>query len=83
VSVEDDELSGWPSIGKTTENVKKNSRTHPWRLLLNNPWACRHRWDLNRKFEHVPHCREVCPPTVDKWSNVVTYKYVSWAVREG
>jgi hypothetical protein len=33
-------------------------------LSPNNPWGCRHRWgqlwslpgDLNRKFEHAPHC---------------------------
>jgi hypothetical protein len=45
--------------------------------LPNNPWACRHRWDqlwslpgdLNRKFEHVPHCREVCSPTLESVTN--------------
>jgi hypothetical protein len=52
----------------------KNSRTHPQRPLLNNPWARRHCWDqlgslprdLNRKFEHVPHCSFIItmhPPT--------------------
>jgi hypothetical protein len=41
----------------------KNSRTHPWRQSLNNPWARRRRWDqlwsfsgdLNTKSEHEPH----------------------------
>jgi hypothetical protein len=45
----------------------KKFQTHPRRPLLNNPWAHRHRrdqfWslpgDLNRKFEHAPHCRKV------------------------
>jgi hypothetical protein len=52
----------------------KNSRTHPRRLSPNNPWARRHRWDqlwclpgdLNRKFEHEPHCSFIMttrPPT--------------------
>jgi hypothetical protein len=70
VSAEDDECSGRPSTGQTTENAGK-IRT---RLSSNNPWARRHRWDqlwslpgdLSRKFEHAPHCREVCSPTLDK-----------------
>jgi hypothetical protein len=52
----------------------KNSRTHLRRPSLNNPWARRHRWgqlwslpgDLNRKFEHAPHCSFITttsPPT--------------------
>jgi hypothetical protein len=59
-----------------TKNSEKNLRTHPRRLSLNNPWAHRHHRDqlwnlpgeLNRKFEHMPHCHEVCSPTPDKWS---------------
>jgi hypothetical protein len=55
--------------------------THPWRPLPNNPWARRHRWvqlwslpgDLNRKFEHAFHCREVCSVTAAR-------KLVSWAL---
>jgi hypothetical protein len=47
----------------------KCSRTHPQRPSLNNPWVRRHRWhqlwslpgDLNRKFEHAPHCRKFVP----------------------
>jgi hypothetical protein len=39
--------------------------------------------DLNRKFEHPPHCREVCSPTFDKWSKAAARKRVSWATREG
>jgi hypothetical protein len=27
--------------------------------------------DLNRKFEHAPHCCEVCSLTLDKWSKAV------------
>jgi hypothetical protein len=38
--------------------------------MLNKSWVHRHHcnqlWslprDLNRKFEHVPHCCQVCPP---------------------
>jgi hypothetical protein len=49
----------------------KNSRTHLRRPSPNNPWARRQHWDqlwsllgdLNRKFEHAPHCHEVCSPT--------------------
>jgi hypothetical protein len=44
-------------------------RTHPWRSLLNNPWARRHLWDqlwsfpdFNRKSEHVLHRHKVCSP---------------------
>jgi hypothetical protein len=58
----------------------KNSRTRPQRPSLNNPWACRHCWDQlwrlpwdpNRKFEHAPHCHEVCSPTLDKCSKAAT-----------
>jgi hypothetical protein len=77
VSAEDDERSGRPS----TNNRKccKNSRTHPRGPLPNNPWAHRHHWDqlwslpgvLSRLFEHAPHFREVCFPTLDKWSKCV------------
>jgi hypothetical protein len=70
VSVEDDEHSGQPSTSKTT----KNFGTCPWRPSMNSSWARRHYldqlWSLlgdhNRKFEHVPHCLEVCSPTLDK-----------------
>jgi hypothetical protein len=52
----------------------KIPRTHPRRLSLNNPWACRHYWDrlwslpgnLNTKFEHALHCFFITttrPPT--------------------
>jgi hypothetical protein len=68
----------------------KNSRTHPWSMLPNNPWARRRRWDqlcsllwdLNRKFEHMPHYHKVCSPTLDKRSKSAPRKYVSWATRE-
>jgi hypothetical protein len=30
--------------------------------------------DLNRKFKHAPHCREVCSLTLDEWSQFVTNK---------
>jgi hypothetical protein len=51
-----------------------NSWTHQQRPSPNNPWAHRHCWDqlwnlpgdLNRKFEHAPHCSfstTMCPPT--------------------
>jgi hypothetical protein len=53
-------------------------RTHLRRPSPNNLWAHRHRWDqlqslpgdLNRKFEHSLHCREVCSLNLDKWSKV-------------
>jgi hypothetical protein len=32
--------------------------------------------DLERKFEHGPHCREVCFPTFDRWSEFVINNYV-------
>jgi hypothetical protein len=66
VSDEDDERSGRPSTSKTTENVEKireliheDRRRHRWDQLWSLP-------DLNRKFEHAPHCREVCSPPLDK-----------------
>jgi hypothetical protein len=37
--------------------------------------------NLNRKSEHAPHCREVCFPTLDKWSKAAARKRVSWAER--
>jgi hypothetical protein len=37
----------------------------------------------NRKFEHAPHCQEVCSLTLDKLSKAVVHKRVSWATREG
>jgi hypothetical protein len=48
----------------------ENSKTHQRGLSPDNPWACRHCWDqlrslpgdLNRKFEHAPHCHEVWSP---------------------
>jgi hypothetical protein len=65
-------------------------RTHPWKPLLNNPWARRHcsdqLWslpDLNRKFEHTPHCHKFCFLTPDKWSKAAARKRVSWDEREG
>jgi hypothetical protein len=39
--------------------------------------------DLNRKFEHAPHCRKVCSPSLDEWSKAEACKRVSWATREG
>jgi hypothetical protein len=68
----------------------KNLRIHPWRPSPNDPWARRHRWDqlwslpgdLNRKFEYVPHCCEVCSPTLDKWSKAAACKCVlSYEIR--
>jgi hypothetical protein len=44
VSVEDDERSGQPSTRKWQKSLK-NLRTHPWRPLSNNSWACRHYLD--------------------------------------
>jgi hypothetical protein len=69
----------------------KKLRTPPRRPSLNNPWARRHCWDqlwslpgdLSRKFEHAPNCREVCSPTLDKWSKAAVCKRVSWAMQEG
>jgi hypothetical protein len=69
----------------------KNSRAPPRRPLPNNPWARRYHWyqlwslpgDLNRKFEHVPHCCEVRSPTLDKWTKAVVHKHVSSATRDG
>jgi hypothetical protein len=68
----------------------KNSKPHPQRLSPINPWARRHHWDqlrslpgdLNRIFEHVKHCCEVCALTLDKRSKAVARKRVSWATRE-
>jgi hypothetical protein len=49
---------------------------------LNNPWACRHRWDqscglpedLNRTFKHMPHstCQDI-----PENHRVYGYKYAS------
>jgi hypothetical protein len=33
--------------------------------------------DLNRKFEHAPHCHDVCSPTRDKRSKAAAHKRVS------
>jgi uncharacterized protein with PIN domain len=33
--------------------------------------------DFNRKFEHAPHCCEVCSSTLDKWSKAAARKLVS------
>jgi hypothetical protein len=33
--------------------------------------------DLNRKFEHAPHCHEVCCLTLDKSSKAAAHKRVS------
>jgi hypothetical protein len=84
VSVEDDERSRRPSTRKKTENVGKNSKTRLQRPSPNNPWAHRHCWDqlwslpedLNRKFEHAPHCHRLCSPTLDRWSKAATCKHV-------
>jgi hypothetical protein len=54
VSVEDDELSGQPSISKPTANVDK------FENLSTKTVA-----EESRKFEHAPHCREVCSPALD------------------
>jgi hypothetical protein len=66
----------------------KNSRTHPRRPSLNNPWVRKHCWDqlwsspdLNRKFEHAPYCREGYSPTLDKWSKAAARKRVSYERR--
>jgi hypothetical protein len=91
LSVDDVKCSGWPSTSKTKRKFWKNLKTHPSTMSLNNPWAHRHNWNeswslpgyLNRKFEHAPHCGEVWSPTLDKWSEAVAHKRVSWAVREG
>jgi hypothetical protein len=86
----------WRAFGATKNQQNdrkcwKNLRTLPRRPSPNNPQACRHRWvqlwslagDLNRKFEHVPHFREVCSRTLDKWSKATARKRVSWVTREG
>jgi hypothetical protein len=51
-------------VTKHDRKCWKNLRTHHRRPLSNNTWVRRHRWDklwslpgdLNRKFEHAPHC---------------------------
>jgi hypothetical protein len=30
--------------------------------------------DLNRKFDHAPHCREICSPPLDKLSKAAARK---------
>jgi hypothetical protein len=58
------------STTETLEMLREAFGEHPWRPSLKNPWARRHCWDqlwslpidLNRKFEHALHCREVCSP---------------------
>jgi hypothetical protein len=75
VSVEDDERSGRPSTSKTTENVEKfrelidEDRRRTIHELadtvgMHQLWSLP--GDRNRKFEHAPHCREVCSPPLDK-----------------
>jgi transposase len=75
VSVEDDERSGRPSNSKMTENAEKirelihedHCRTiHELAdtVGMGQLWSLP--GDLNRKFEHAPHCREVCSPLLDK-----------------
>jgi hypothetical protein len=75
VSVEDDERSGRPGTSKTTENVEKireiiheNRRRTIHELAdtvgMDQLWSLP--GDLKRKFEHAPHCREVCSPHLDK-----------------
>jgi hypothetical protein len=73
VSVEDDERSGQPSTSKMTENVEKfeNSFTKTvteQSMSSQTPLGpvMEFAGDLNRKFEHVLHCREVCSLTLDK-----------------
>jgi hypothetical protein len=87
------EFSGKPSSSsskkkkKKKKNCWKNSRTLPQRPSPNNPWAHRHQWDqlwslpgdVKRKFEHMPHCHEICSTTLDKWSKAVVCKCLSWA----
>jgi hypothetical protein len=75
VSVED-ERSGRPSTSKTTENVEKiRELIHEDRrrtiheladtVGMDQLWSLPR--DINRKkFEHAPHCREVCSPPLDK-----------------
>jgi hypothetical protein len=66
----------------------KNLRTHQWRLSPNNPWAHRHHWeqlwslpgDVNRKFEHAPHCSFITtmhPPT-HPWKPQSLWLTVTW-----
>jgi hypothetical protein len=71
VSVEDDERTGRPSISKTTENVElihEDRRRTIHELAdtvgMDQLWSLP--GDLNRKFEHAPHCCEVCSPPLDK-----------------
>jgi hypothetical protein len=73
VLVEDDKNSGRLSTSKMTEMLKKfenssmkivaeqsmSSQT-PSGSVTEMPG------DLNKKFEHAPHCRGVCSPTLDK-----------------
>jgi hypothetical protein len=75
VSVEDDERSGRPSASKTTENVEKfRELIHEDRRRTIHEFAdtvgMDQLWslpgDLNRKFEHAPHCRKVCSPSLDE-----------------
>jgi hypothetical protein len=46
----------------STKTAAKQSMSlrHHWAQLWSLPG------DLNRKYEHVPHCREICSPTLDK-----------------
>jgi hypothetical protein len=82
--------SGVRSTSNTQENVEKM-----WELIHEDRhWTIRelahamgHLWsspeNLNRKFEHVLLCHEVCFPILDKWSTVAACKHASRATREG
>jgi hypothetical protein len=90
VAVEYDKRSGRPRTTKTTWNVEKIREViheeHHRKIyeLTDTVGFCYGvAGDLNRKFEHAPHCRKVCSPTLNKWSKAVTCKRVSWAMREG
>jgi hypothetical protein len=84
---EGDERSGWPSNRKWHKMLKKFENFLPkaaveqcisLQILLESDMNLS--GDLIIKFEHAPHCRKVCSPTLDKWSKATARKHVSWAM---
>jgi hypothetical protein len=52
-------LKKFENSSRKTVAEQSMSSQHHWDQLWSLPG------DLNRKFEHVPHCRKVCSPTVE------------------